>query len=331
MINIEKSMGYTKSKKIVEDNVEGIRIVSTGMALPKKKISNEDLSRMVETSDEWISTRTGIKNRYQCEEESCVSLAVNAAENALSKRQIAREQIGAVIVATSTPDYIFPSVACLVQKELGLMEDVMAFDLSAACTGFLYGLGVARGLLYGMSKKYVLVIGSEQLSRIVDYTDKTTCILFGDGAGAVILERAENAFYQKSWSRGNVEALHCLGPGNDRAFLSMRGNDVFKFAVTALAQGIDEVLQEAGSTMEEIDYVVCHQANARIIGHVQKKYPGMEKKFFLNIEDFGNTSAASIPIALNELFTTEVLHPGMRILCVGFGAGLTWSSVFIEL
>lgn len=311
--------------------MKGIRIVATGKALPKKKMTNEDLSHLVETNDEWIRTRTGIASRYQCEEESCVSLAVEAAKNALEKANIDKNEIGLIIVATSSGDYILPSVACMVQKELGMDEEVMSFDVSAACTGFLYGVGVARGLLHSMEKKYALVIGSEELSRIMDYSDRGTCILFGDGAGAAILELADKTFYQKSWTRGNKEALYCDGLGKDDRFIRMDGKAVFRFAVSALAGGIRDVLEKHQITMDEIDYVVCHQANMRIIDHVKKKFKGYEDKFFINIENLGNTSAASIPIALDDLFEQGALKEGNKIIAVGFGAGLTWSTMLLEL
>lgn len=313
--------------------MKGIRIVSTGRALPEKQVSNDDLSQIMDTSDEWIYTRTGIRYRHKCEKEneSCVSLAVQAADCAIQKADINRDEIGIVIVATQTPDYIFPSAACLVKQELGLGEEVTAFDLSAACTGFLLSLGSARGLLSGMNKKYALVIGSEELSRIMDYTDRTTCILFGDGAGAAVVELADNEFSQKSWSRGNIGALSCPGPGAGEAKLSMNGGEVFKFAVTAMEQGIVEVLEEQNKTLDDIDMVICHQANARIIGHVQKKHPGHEDKFYINVDRYGNTSAASIPIALDELFESGRLQRGMKVVCVAFGAGLTWSSIYMEI
>lgn len=309
----------------------GIRIVATGRALPKKALSNDDLSRIVETNDEWIVTRTGIKTRYKCEEESCLSLATEAAEKAIKKAGIRTGEIGGVIVATSTPDDALPSVACMVQKALGLREDILAFDLSAACTGFLYELGIARGLLYSTGVRYLLVIGSEQLSRIVDYTDRGTCILFGDGAGAAILEAGDKEYDQLFWARGQRELLYCPGVGREEQKISMKGTDVFKFAVSVLKQGIDEILDKNELTMDDVDCVICHQANERIIRHVQKKYPGHEDKFFMNLSKYGNTSAASIPIALDEVFDAGILKEGMRLLCVGFGAGMTWSSALLEI
>ncbi len=311
--------------------MEGIRIVATGSALPEKILTNDEMSRIVETTDEWIQTRTGIRSRHVCEKESCVSLAVEAAGKAIKSSGINPDEIGAVIVATSTPDYAFPSVACLVQKELGLSEELMAFDLSAACTGFLYALGVGRGLLHSLAKPYVLLIGCEQLSAIIDYTDRGSCILFGDGAGAVIIASSDRRFYQKSWARGNAEYLNCVGIGRGTAKISMKGNDVFRFAVNAMKQGIDEVLSDTGLSMDDIDWCICHQANQRIISNVQKQFPGQEEKFFLNIENLGNTSAASIPLVLDELNRTGRLQKGMKLLCVGFGAGLTWSGALVEL
>lgn len=307
--------------------MKGIRIVSTGKALPVKKVSNDDLSKLVETNDEWITTRTGISNRYKCEEESSLTLAISAGAKALEKSGVAKEEIGAVIVATSTSEYIFPSTACMVAKELGLDEEVASFDISAACTGFLYGLQIANGMINTMDKKYLLLIGSEKLSQIVDYTDRSTCILFGDGAGAAVIGPSDSKFVQKSWSRGNIEALSCKGVGQ-QSFIQMKGSDVFKFAVTALQQAITEVLDKAGYTLDDIDYVVCHQANARIIDHVKKKFPEYADKFYVNIKDYGNTSAASIPIALDEVLTAN--EGNKRLLLVGFGAGLTWSGAIIE-
>jgi len=310
--------------------VKGLRIVSAGRALPKKAITNEDLSKLVDTSDEWITTRTGIKQRFQCQEETTVSLAVEAAKQAIAKAEIPKEEIGAVIVATTTPDYAFPSAACLVQKELELNEEIMAFDISAACTGFLYGLKIAHGFINTLPSKYILLIGSEQMSKVVDYTDRSTCILFGDGAGAAILTASYSRFVQKTWTRGNKEVLYCDGVGGKDCHIHMKGNEVFKFAVTAMAQGIAEILKEADLTMADIDHVICHQANARIIAHVKKKYPEYAEKFYMNIKEYGNTSAASIPIVLDELLSKDSHKKSEKFLCVGFGAGLTWSAAILE-
>lgn len=313
--------------------MQGIHIVATGRALPAKIVTNDDLSRIMDTSDEWIRSRTGIGQRYQCETETCAGLAVEAARIALEKSGIEKEEVGAVIVATTTADYAFPNTACLVQKALGLTKEVMAFDMTAACTGFVYGLNVSRGLLLASNKKYVILIGAEQLSRILDYSDRSSCVLFGDGAAAAVLTLSDDLFVHKAWSDGddNKEALSCLGAGNDSARLFMDGKLVFRFAVRALRQGIDEVLAEAGLTIDGIDYVVCHQANERIIESVRKKYSGAEEKFYVNIEKYANTSAASIPIALDEMFEKGLLKSGMKVLCVGFGAGFTWSGALFTV
>ncbi len=331
MKNTEERNSELTEEKNSELTATGLQIVATGRALPEWKVSNEELSRGLETDDAWIRSRTGIRNRYRCAEETCFSLAAKAGRQAMERAGISPEEIGAVIVATSTGDTIFPSAACMVQKALGIGEETMAFDLSAACTGFMLGLSVARGLLRGMRKKYVLLIGSEQLSRLLDDPDRSTCILFGDGAGAAVLTLSDGAFFQKSWSRGQEDMLYCLGAGSASARLHMKGSDVYKFAVSEVGKAMDQVLSEAGMTMEDVDLVVCHQANERIIRHIERRYPGQEQKFFVNIGEYGNTSAASIPIALDELAEQGRLKRGMRILMAGFGAGLTWSAALMEL
>lgn len=368
MKSIGKSTVFTDRDKPeagndrIEAEVNGIRIVGTGRAVPKRILTNDDLSRMMDTNDEWIRTRTGIRERRICEDETTVSLAAEAAKRAVEAAceqwknatcesavcggrdteeaqdvqketavQYVKNEIGVILVATTTPDYAFPSVACLVQKELGLPDEVMSFDISAACSGFLYGLDICRGLLANAKKRFALVIGSEQLSRIADYTDRGSCILFGDGAGAAVVELSDRLYVQRQWSRGDMEALRCLGVGNDNAKLFMQGNKVFKFAVTALQQGVEQVLADAGLTMEDIDHVICHQANLRIIEHVQKKYPEHAEKFYVNIDRYGNTSAASIPIAIDEMRRSGVLPEGSRVICIGFGAGFTWSAVLFEV
>lgn len=217
----------------------------------------------------------------------------------------------------------------MVQNALGLETEVLAFDLSAACSGFLYGLGVCRSVLSGQDKKYALLIGSEQMSRILDMEDRSTCVLFGDGAAAAVLTLEENEFYQKAWSDGNDEVLSCKGVGYKNQHLLMEGSKVFKFAVKAIAQGIDEILEKAGKTIKDIDYVVCHQANERIIDHVSRKYKGVT--FYKNMDRYANTSAASIPIALDEMYEKGMLKSGMKIILVGFGAGFTWSSALLTI
>lgn len=314
----------------------GLQIVGTGKALPKNKVTNNDLCNIVDTSDEWITTRTGIKSRYKCEDENALSLAIEAAKKAIENASINKADIGLLLVATTSSDELFPSVACMVQAGLNLTEDVMAFDISAACTGFIYGLGVAETTLNTWKKqnreKYGLVIGTEKLSSILDYSDRTTCILFGDGAGAAVVKATDNLFYQRSWSRGNREALNCkrLGIEGNSPYLAMRGNDVFKFAVTALEQAIRDVLKDTGFSMADVDEVICHQANERIINHVAKRFQEDQHKFHMNISEYGNTSAASVALLLDELNDKGIVTKGKRFIFVGFGAGLTWSAIIFE-
>ncbi|SFG45557.1 3-oxoacyl-[acyl-carrier-protein] synthase-3 [Lachnospiraceae bacterium C7] len=313
--------------------MSGVNIVATGRALPKRVIDNDELSTFVDTSDEWIYSRTGIKNRYKCEEETCTSLATEAArkafEKAKEKEKIDEDSIGAVIVATTTSDNAFPSTACMVAKNLGFSETLMAFDISAACSGFVYGLEIARGLLENSKKKYALVIGSEKLSKILNYEDRATCVLFGDGAGAAVIKLDNSKFVHEAYAEGNFEGLHCDGVRGKDMYLHMDGKAVFKSAVKAFDMAIKDALHDADMTISEIDHVICHQANVRIINHVAKKYKEDAEKFYINIDKYANTSAASIPIALDEMFEKNLIKKGQKLLVVAFGAGFTWSSAII--
>ena len=331
--------------------MQGIHIVATGRAVPKKVVTNDDLSKIVDTSHEWIVTRTGICQRHICEEETCTTLAIEAAqkavEEAMEQEGLTVEDIGVVVVASVTSEYNFPSTACLIQNALGLPKDIMSFDIGAACSGFIYGLEVCRGLLMARQaqeevlnrgetsgndrKKYALLIGSEQLSRVLDFTDRSSCILFGDGAGAAVIRLDDSLYVHRAWSDGDKEVLYCKGAGHEDTKLRMQGQEVFKFAVRVLKQGLDTILEDAGLTIEDVDYVVCHQANKRIIEHVMKKYPGQEQKFYMNIENYANTSGASIPIAIDEMRKQGLLQKGMKIVTVGFGAGFTWASALITV
>ena len=311
--------------------MQGLHIVATAKALPKKVVSNDDLSKIVDTSDEWIRPRTGIHTRYKCEEENCSTLAISAAKEAVKNAGINTSDIGIVVVATASSEYVFPSTACMVQKALELELDTMAFDISAACAGFIYGLEVCRSLLMTNKKKYALLVGSEQMSRLLDYTDRSTCVLFGDGAAAALLELDESLYVHKAWADGNDNILYCKGIGYKDTVIHMEGNEVFKFAVKVVRDGIDAVLDEAGIGMDDVSYVVCHQANERIINHVAKKYKGYENKFYKNISKYANTSAASVPIALVDMSREGLLEKGMKVILVGFGAGFTWSSALITI
>ena len=311
--------------------MRGMRLVATGRCLPERVVTNDDMSRLVDTSDEWITTRTGISERRFCGDEAGYDLAVAAARRALEAGGISPSQIGVCIVATFTPDYGSPSAACLVHRALGLPEDTPAFDLNAACSGFLYGLKVAHGLLLTSQRPYGLVIGCEVLSRVVDFNDRTTCVLFGDGAGAAVLTLSDqHRFICTLGAKGDDSLIRCPGLGQPSQYIQMNGREVFRFATDIVPRVIDQVLEEAGLTLEEIDYVVCHQANARIISHVMKRMQAPEEKFYINLHRYGNTSSASIPIALDEMAEQGLLRPGMRVVCVGFGGGLTWGGALLE-
>ena len=311
--------------------MNGIRIVSTGRAVPSKIVTNDDMSKIVDTSDEWISTRTGIKQRYFCNNEKNWEIAVKAAKNAIEKGNIDKNKIGLIIVATFTPDYAFPSVACLAQKELGLRCDIMAFDMNAACTGFLYALNVAEGILNSSGEKYALVIGSEQISTRLNMEDRGTCVLFGDGAGAAIIEKSVSKNYSSVMgAEGNTTALVCPGQAMENQYILMDGKKVFKFAVSTVGSVINELLAKTDNTLDNIDYVVCHQANERIIKSIIKQFNCKPEKFYMNMSEYGNTSAASIPIALDEMYEKGLLSHGKKIICVGFGAGFTWGGMLLE-
>lgn len=310
--------------------MKGLQLIATGGALPSRIVTNDDLSRLVDTSDEWIVSRSGIRERHFCAEgESAATLAVAAARQALERSGLAPADIGCCLCATLSADYATPSLACLVQAALALPEDIPVLDVNAACSGFVYGMAVTRGLLAGAGGRYALVVGCEQLSRLLDMTDRSTCVLFGDGAGAAIFERTDAPFAALLGARGD-KAILAEGPGPAPARIQMDGRAVFRFAVEAIPKCIDGVLAQAGRTLDEVDWVVCHQANERIIDHCVKKLGAPEDKFFKNLAHTGNTSAASIPLALNELYESGRLLPGQTLLCAGFGGGLTWAGALLE-
>ncbi len=314
----------------------GIKIISTGSCLPRRVVTNDDMAALVETSDQWITQRTGIRRRrFAAPEEDTVSLALGAARAALESGGVPPEKIGAVLVATFTPSTLVPNTACLLQQQLGLPQDVTALDLNSACSGFLYGLRVARGLLCQEPDRYVLVVGSEVLSRVVDFTDRGTCVLFGDGAGAAVVAAAPEApFVWTAGARGDAQALRCAGITGSGGPLSpvvqMDGREVFRFAVDTVPRAIRRVTEEAGISGSQVDWYLCHQANARIIAHVAKTLAQPEEKFFMNLSEYGNTSAASIPIALDEMNRGGLLRRGQKLVLAGFGGGLTWGAALME-
>ncbi len=309
--------------------MKGLHIVSTGRYLPKMVVSNEKVGENAGIDDEWIVKRTGIHERRFCDDETNTFMAVEAAKKAIEKGGIDKSEIGICMVATFSPDNFTPSTACMVQKELGLSEDIPSFDINAACSGFIYALHVAKCLLENSKKKYALVIGSEVVSRLVDFTDRQTAMLFGDGAGAALIELSDkHNFYSKLFSRGNIEELCCPAFGDQK--VRMNGKEVFKFATEMLPKTVCEIMEECNLEKSDIDYYVCHQANKRIIDNAAKKIADDEEKFYINIDKYGNTSAASIPIVLDEMFEKELIKEGTRIICVGFGAGFTWGGLLLE-
>ncbi len=311
---------------------DGLRIVGYGHYAPAHVVTNDDLSKIVDTNDEWISSRTGIRRRhFAAEGEKNEDMAVAAVEMAIENAGIDKKDIGVVVVATIRPDHMTPSMACMVQKRIGIPEESACFDVNAACSGFMYGVQIARGLLMQSNKRYAIVVGSEMLSKILDMTDRGTCILFGDGAGAAVIELSdENRYFSVLGTCGDDDVLEC--PNHDgQRFVNMKGSDVFKFAVSTVPKTIFELIEQAGVEMDDIDMFVCHQANKRIVEMVAKKCRQSMDKFYVDMDEYGNTSSASIPIALSEMNQKGLLKPGMKIICVGFGGGLTWGGAYFEL
>ena len=318
--------------------MSGLKIVGIGHAVPEKILTNQALEKMVDTSDEWIVTRTGIRERRIAEKENTSVLGFWAAQRAMEDAGIPKERIGAIIVATCTPDDYQPSTACRIHQllEFANGQPVMAFDINVACTGFPYALTVANGLLAtAMPDRCILVIGAETMSKFVDYTDRNTCILFGDGAGAVVVERSmEQEFHSYLSAKGDDTMFRIPGAPfageHAPSLISMDGKSVFKFAVESIQTCVGHVLEQAGLEMKDISYIVTHQANRRIITTAAKKMDLPLEKFFMNIEKYGNTSAASIPIALDEMKRQNLSRTGDRLILVGFGSGLTLGAVLLQ-
>lgn len=319
------------------------KILGTGRAVPDRVLTNEDLARMVDTSDEWITTRTGIKRRHiAAPEEALTDMAVPAARQALEMAGVDGSEVDLVICGTVTPDMMFPAAATQIQDRIGA-RGAAAFDISAACTGFVYGLSIAQQFLENGGARTALIIGGEILSKFVDWTDRSTCVLFGDGAGAVVV-RAE----EEDDGRGVLgTVLHsdgCLGdliyrPGggskhppskeldaSNLNFIKMRGNETFRVAVRSMAEVSREMLAKAGLAAEDVRWFIPHQANLRIIDAVRERLEVPEERVYVNVQEYGNTSAASIPIALDELNRNGKLEPDDVVLFTAFGSGLTWGA-----
>ncbi len=312
-------------------------IIGTGSAYPQRAKSNDDLSQIVETSDEWITTRTGIKSRYVSTSESISDFAEQAARNALENAGVQPEELDMIICATLRGDFITPSLACVLQQRTG--ATCPAFDVNAACTGFIYALDVALGYFERKRAKKILVVAAEEMSKLVDWRDRSTCVLFGDGAGAVVLSEGDGLLSIKLSAKGSEDVL-CIhsGEGNSpfaeekeiNPFLVMNGKEVYKFAVAAMCGDLEEVIREAGLSQADIDFVLPHQANSRIIETAKSKLEIPPERYRSNIDRFGNTSAASIPILLDEINRAGELAPGSLLALSAFGGGLTTGACVIR-
>ncbi len=317
------------------------RISGTGSYLPEKVLTNADLEKMVETSDEWIAERTGIRKRHiAADDETTCDLAEAAARQALAAAGIAPERIDLIIVATTTPDKVFPSVACLLQQRLG-MHGCPAFDIQAVCSGFVYALGVADQFIRNGAARCALIVGADTLSRIIDWTDRGTCVLFGDGAGAVVLEAADAPGILSSHlhADGRYQELLMVPDGiskgydkvkHGEAYIHMQGREVFKIAVNTLEQIVDETLVANGIDKSEIDWLVPHQANIRIIKATARKLRLPMERVVVTVDEHGNTSAASIPLALDVAVRDGRIRRGDTLLLEAFGGGFTWGAVLLR-
>ncbi|MDH4099102.1 MAG: ketoacyl-ACP synthase III [Nitrospirota bacterium] len=321
------------------------KITGTGSYVPETVLTNADLERMVDTTDEWIMERTGIRERrIAAANQGTSDLAAEAARRALDAAGLAASEIDLILVATVTPDMLFPSTACLVQGKIGATR-AAAYDLAAACSGFLYGLSVANSHIVSGQYKNILVIGAETLSRVVNWKDRGTCILFGDGAGAVVLQATKgNSGIVTTLLKSDPSLwqLLCLPSVGSRIHASpldveasmhtiqMKGNETFKAAVKALDEIVDETLGAAGVKAAEVDLLIPHQANIRIIQATAKRLKMPMDKVYLILEKYGNTSAASVPMALDEAVRTGAVTPGKTILMEAFGGGLTWASALVK-
>ncbi len=324
-----------------------MRLAGTGYYLPRRRLTNADLEKIIDTNDEWITTRTGISERRQVSDgETTVQMAVAAARDAMAEAGVAGQDLDAVICATVTPDLTLPSSACLIQAELGA-AGCAAFDVVAACSGFVYGCVLADQFVRHSGYETVLMIGSESLTRITDYQDRSSCILFGDGAGAAVFRRDDNADLGlrhhllgadgTGWDFIHVPAGGTRTPATPETiaqrdhYMKMRGRDVYKFAVNRMQGLIQDALAKCDLTPDQVKLVIPHQVNLRIIDSATKKCGFPPEKVYVNIDRFGNTSAASIPIALHEARQKGQVGEGDVLIFVGFGAGLTWGSAVLQL
>ena len=323
----------------------GTRLIGTGSYMPDLKLTNEMLESMVDTNDEWIVMRTGIRERRIAQNTATWELALEAGRRALEDAALDASELDLIIVGTATPDFFTPSVSCMVQGKLGASK-AMAFDLSAACSGFVYSVDVADSFIRAGKAKNVLVICAETLSRIIDYTDRSTCVIFGDGAAAAVFQASEQEGVLTTYMRANGTLGECLkaqclpvedplaqGPRAvcDHRFLKMAGSDVFRFTASAVPEAIDAVLHQANMTADQIDWFVLHQANVRILQMVTTRYGLDPKKVYVNIDRYGNTSGVSVALCLDEMRKNGQLKAGQHIVISGFGGGLTYGAALIRI
>lgn len=324
--------------------MKNAKMIGFGLYTPKNLVENERLQEFLETSDEWIRTRTGIERRYISLDENTSDLAVEASKKALSQARLSAEEIDLIIVATVTPDNFTPSTACIVQDKLGA-KNAWAFDINAACTGFIYALKLGRSLIRSGEANNALIIGAETLSKALNWEDRGSCVLFGDGAGATVLTRTEEdcgikcVNVKSDGSKGDslvIQGLPLNSPFKDgkevsKNYINMNGREIFKFATKVMEESIVEILEKENIKIEDIAAIIPHQANLRIIDYVVKRLGIPREKFITNLQNYGNTSGASIPIALCESIDEGNLKKGDNIIMVGFGGGLTWGAALIKL
>ena len=306
----------------------GIRILGTGAYAPEKIVTNDDLAKIVDTSDEWIKQRTGMSVRhYVGDNENHTYLAEMASKEAIANANIHKDDIGVVIVCTVSADYFSPSAACLIQGRLGLPNDVIAIDIGAGCSGFIFGLETIRALMMARNTKYGLIVGAEVLSKKMNMADRSTCVLFGDGAAAAVVELSDSLYSSVIGVDGDEEMINIKSPDG---YIHMDGQGTYKFAVATVPKVIEQAVQKANLTYDEIDYFVLHQANLRIIESIAKKVKQPMDKFVVNIDKYGNTSAASVGLALDEAVKNGKIKKGDKVLMCAFGAGRTWGAVVLE-
>lgn len=317
------------------------RISGTGSYFPPKVMTNHDFEKIIDTTDEWITSRTGISERHVAEEDSCSDMASKAGLKALEMAGITPDELDGIIVATLTPDTIMPSTACRVQHKIGAKNNCFAFDLAAACSGFLYSCRTADALIRAGSAKNILVIGAEHLTAAIDWRDRTTCILFGDGAGAAVLSASGEPGIRSIFTYADGEYGELLKQDNQGSqflknmineplvdhMIKMKGNDVFKIAVRAMADVAQEAADAAGFSADDIDWMIPHQANLRIIDAAAKRLGIDKEKVIINLQSYGNTSAATIPTALDQAVRDGRIKRGQNVVSAAFGGGLTWGGM----